>query len=169
MFVAAIILFLFPVGAVPKIELSRDEQEYLHFKGTVVFVSQTRYPPFEFVDKNGEHTGMCIELARWIAAELGFDACFADTSFKNAQNAILLGEADAIIGDEQIVLCYVFKNGLSDRIKKVGEPLYIGQNCMTARELINIRPDTPIIICTGFSEKISKQKARDIGIREIVM
>ena len=167
--VAAIILFLYPIGSVSAVELSRDEQEYLRFKGTIVFVSQTRYPPFEFVDKNREHTGMCIELARWIATELGFNACFMNTSFQNAQDAILSGEANAIIGDELIVLYHVFKNGFSDRIKKVGEPLYIGQNCVAARELIKIRPDIPIIICTGFSEKISKQKARDIGIRELVM
>jgi PAS domain S-box-containing protein len=220
--VAAIILFLYPVGSVSAVELSRDEQEYLRSKGTIVFVSQTRYPPFEFVDKNGEHTGMCIELVRWMGTELGFDACFTDTVFKNAQNAVLAGEADvltslfysdkrdklfdftrvmfevpasifvtlerpdikdlydlegktiamqagdyarefleakgisfevvytkdfadatdlviagkadAIIGDEQIVLYHVFKNGLSEKIKKVGEPLYIGQNCMAARE-----------------------------------
>ena len=94
--VAAIILFLYPIGSVSAVELSRDEQEYLRFKGTIVFVSQTRYLPFEFVDKNGEHTGMCIELARWMATQLGFDAYFTDTSFKNAQNAILSGEADVL-------------------------------------------------------------------------
>ena len=32
--------------------LSADEQAYLRSKGTIVFVSQTRYPPFGFVDKN---------------------------------------------------------------------------------------------------------------------
>lgn len=222
MLVVAIILFLFPTGAVSAVELSRDEQEYLRLKGAIVFVSQTRYPPFEFVDKNGELTGMCIELIRWMGIELGFDACFTDTVFENAQNAVqsgeadvltslfysdkrdkffdftkvmfevpvsifvaperpdikdiydlegkriamqagdyakeflesknisfdvvytkdfaeatdlvIAGKADAIIGDEQIVLYHVFKNGLSEKIKKVGEPLYIGQNCMAVRE-----------------------------------
>jgi PAS domain S-box-containing protein len=38
-----------------------------------------------------------------------------------------------------------------------------------ARELISIRPDIPIIICTGFSERISKEKAPDFGIKGFLM
>ncbi len=34
-----------------------------------------------------------------------------------------------------------------------------------SRELISIRPDIPIIICTGFSEKIDSERAKSIGIR----
>jgi two-component system, cell cycle sensor histidine kinase and response regulator CckA len=38
-----------------------------------------------------------------------------------------------------------------------------------ARELLKIRQNIPIILCTGFSEMISEEKARDIGIRRFVM
>lgn len=38
-----------------------------------------------------------------------------------------------------------------------------------AKEVIRIRPDIPILLCTGFSELISKEKARQIGINEFVM
>lgn len=31
------------------------------------------------------------------------------------------------------------------------------------KEILNIRPDTPIILCTGFSEKMNKEKAKEIG------
>jgi len=31
------------------------------------------------------------------------------------------------------------------------------------KEILNIRPDMPIIICTGFSEKIDGEKATAIG------
>lgn len=37
-----------------------------------------------------------------------------------------------------------------------------------AVELLKMRPDLPIILCTGFSKKISKQKAAEIGIKKIV-
>jgi len=33
-------------------------------------------------------------------------------------------------------------------------------------ELLKIRPDIPIILCTGFSKKISEEKAKGIGIKE---
>ena len=38
-----------------------------------------------------------------------------------------------------------------------------------ARELIKIRPDIPIIICTGFSERITEEKAKGMGIKAFVM
>jgi two-component system cell cycle sensor histidine kinase/response regulator CckA len=38
-----------------------------------------------------------------------------------------------------------------------------------AEEIIAIRSDTPIILCTGFSTKVTEEKARKIGIREFVM
>ena len=38
-----------------------------------------------------------------------------------------------------------------------------------AGELLAIRPGLPIVICTGFSTKITKEKARAAGIRALVM
>ncbi|MEA1926653.1 MAG: transporter substrate-binding domain-containing protein [Candidatus Auribacterota bacterium] len=220
LFIFIVVTFI-PKSTFPE-ELSPTERDYLRQKGEIVFVSQTRYPPFEFIGPNGEHTGMCIELIRWMAAELGFKAEFTDTSFKNAQEDILsgradvltsffysdqrekkfdftreifqvpasifvaanrpdikdlqdlqgkriamqtgdyarefleekgiefrvsytrdfaratdlmiAGKADAVIGDEQIVLYHIYKNGLAGKVKQVGDPLYIGRNCMATRE-----------------------------------
>jgi CheY-like chemotaxis protein len=38
-----------------------------------------------------------------------------------------------------------------------------------ARELINIRADIPIVLCTGFNEQINEQKAKAIGISAFLM
>jgi len=38
-----------------------------------------------------------------------------------------------------------------------------------AKELMRIKPNIPIIICTGFSEKITEEKARAMGIRRLIM
>lgn len=38
-----------------------------------------------------------------------------------------------------------------------------------AEELLKIRPDIQIIICTGYSEKISPEKAKKIGIKHVMM
>jgi DNA-binding NtrC family response regulator len=37
-----------------------------------------------------------------------------------------------------------------------------------AKELIGIRPDVPVIICTGFSDKMSPDKAAKLGIKELI-
>ena len=38
-----------------------------------------------------------------------------------------------------------------------------------AKGLMKISPDIPIIVCTGFSERITEEKAKDIGIRAFAM
>ena len=38
-----------------------------------------------------------------------------------------------------------------------------------AEEIMAIRSDIPVILCTGYSRQISKEKAREIGIRAFVM
>jgi len=38
-----------------------------------------------------------------------------------------------------------------------------------AEELMSIRPDIPVILCTGFSEDIDSEEARSMGIKEFVM
>ncbi len=38
-----------------------------------------------------------------------------------------------------------------------------------AREILKIRPDMPIILCTGFSDAVSYDRLRDIGIGDFIM
>ncbi len=38
-----------------------------------------------------------------------------------------------------------------------------------ARELVKIRSDIPVILCTGYSEKIDKKKAEEIGVHSVLM
>ena len=40
---------------------------------------------------------------------------------------------------------------------------------IVAQEILAIRPDIPIILCTGFSELIDKDKAIDMGIKDFIM
>ena len=38
-----------------------------------------------------------------------------------------------------------------------------------AAKMMKIRADIPVILCTGYSERISKDKAHEIGIKEFVL
>ena len=38
-----------------------------------------------------------------------------------------------------------------------------------SRELITVRPDIPVIICTGFSARIDQEKAEAIGVKGFLM
>ncbi|MCD6293039.1 MAG: transporter substrate-binding domain-containing protein [Deltaproteobacteria bacterium] len=76
--------------------LTAVERAWLVDKGEIIFVSQSDYPPFEFIDTDHNRAGMCIELVRWIATEFGFKARFRDMTFQEAQQAILSGKADVL-------------------------------------------------------------------------
>jgi DNA-binding NtrC family response regulator len=38
-----------------------------------------------------------------------------------------------------------------------------------AREILQLRPDIPVVLCTGFSETETAEKARQVGIKELLM
>jgi DNA-binding response OmpR family regulator len=38
-----------------------------------------------------------------------------------------------------------------------------------ASEILKIKPEIPIIICTGYSETLDEIKAAEIGIRDFIM
>ncbi|MBN1958173.1 MAG: transporter substrate-binding domain-containing protein [Desulfuromonadales bacterium] len=63
-------------------------------------------------------------------------------NFSEASDLVVEGKADAIIGDEQIVLYHLYSNNLEKTLKRVGQPLYSGENAMGVvdgnRVLINI-------------------------------
>ena len=40
---------------------------------------------------------------------------------------------------------------------------------LLARQILKIRPDIPIILCTGFSEFMDKEKLRSSGINDVVL
>jgi CheY-like chemotaxis protein/anti-sigma regulatory factor (Ser/Thr protein kinase) len=37
------------------------------------------------------------------------------------------------------------------------------------RRILDFRPDTPVILCTGYSETMTREKARALGVREYLM
>ena len=37
-----------------------------------------------------------------------------------------------------------------------------------AREVLALRPEMPVILCTGYNEKISEEKAQALGIRKYI-
>lgn len=224
-FLAIILSLLIVSNASPDANssfLNRTEQTWLNEHNEIIFVSQTEYPPFEFINEDYQSEGMCIELAYWIATEFGFKIRVRHMPFFEAQDAVITGkadvltslfysekrddefdftrmtwsvpalifvqsdrpdikdiedlngkrvaiqkgdyaedfldsqnilysvistktfaesinmlitgQADAIIGDKQIVLYNLCSNQLLDKVKSVGEPLYIGQNSMAVKE-----------------------------------
>ncbi|MBB5022517.1 PAS domain-containing protein [Desulfurispira natronophila] len=219
--ILAILCILHPGQVFSAITLTSEEQRYLESLEKIVFVSQTDYPPFEFVDVDESSNGMMVELAQWLSTVVGVEAVFVDANFLEAQKAVqdgtadvitsffyspsrdqtfdftqtifevpasifvrpdrldivraqdlagkrvamqrgdfagdflsdlgiafekiptgsfseaaqavISGVADAVIGDEQILMYYLHRYHLTDQLKISGEPLYVGQNAMAVK------------------------------------
>jgi polar amino acid transport system substrate-binding protein len=76
-----------------------DEMDDILKKGELVVAVQTQGPPVSFVDKNGERTGLAVEIAKQMAADLGVKVVFQDYDWKGLIPALLAGKADMIAGD----------------------------------------------------------------------
>jgi len=75
--------------------LSEREQAYLQSKEEIVFAVQAGHAPFEFLNKR-QVGGMDVELAQWMATEMGFKARFEVAPLEQAMDMLRSGEADAM-------------------------------------------------------------------------
>jgi CheY-like chemotaxis protein len=90
-----------------------------------------------------------VRLGRQMLERLGYEVSH-DTSSLNALNTFTLNP-DAF---DLVITDMTMPNMTGDQL---------------AEALISIRPDIPVIICTGFSEKMDKARAMSIGIGGFLM
>jgi PAS domain S-box-containing protein len=75
--------------------LNERELAYLAKTKEIVFVSQPSHAPFEFVHKK-QISGMNVELAQWMAADMGFKIRFEIAPLTEAMEMVREGKADAM-------------------------------------------------------------------------
>lgn len=92
---------------------------------------------------------MIVELSTLLLKELGYQI----TSCVQSLQALDLFTADPLAFD--LIITDLMMPGMT------GDQL--------AREMLAINPALPIIICSGFRERIGKEHMADLGIREILM
>jgi two-component system response regulator AtoC len=65
---------------------------------TIKVAGDLQYPPYEFVDKQGNYQGYNVKVMNYIATEKGIKMEFYPMSWEKAQQALLKGEVDIIQG-----------------------------------------------------------------------
>jgi signal transduction histidine kinase len=97
-----------------------------------IFVRTERTDVLEIEDLKGKRVAIQRgDYAMEYLSNRGIPVSYQYTDdFPSALNLVASGEADALIGDEQIVLYYLYSTGLAGDIKKVADPLYTGSDCM---------------------------------------
>ena len=86
------VVLLCGCAAKPPDALARIQSE-----GVLRVALDPAFPPFEFVDGEGQLMGLDVDLARSIAARLGVDAHFVTTGYDALYDALTVGRADVII------------------------------------------------------------------------
>ena len=66
-------------------------------EGKLVVSTSPDYPPYEFIDANGEIKGLEMEMAAYIASELGVDLEIKPLEFSMAMSAVDTGISDIVI------------------------------------------------------------------------
>jgi PAS domain S-box-containing protein len=91
----------------------------------ITFISQSDYPPMEFFSADGRMEGLSIDLARWVARDLGREAVFTHAPFSEAQARIQHGRAD--------LLTSLFRTPRRESLFRFSRPYLRVQTCLYVR------------------------------------
>ena len=90
-----------------------------------------------------------VEVGREVLEHLGYEVVARTSSIEALE--LFRGQADQF---DLVITDMTMPNMTGDKL---------------AQELLKVRPGIPIILCTGFSEHVTEEKAKSMGIREFAM
>lgn len=156
--IGAVLGYIFSLSKISELEskINKLQQELEHYKtgaitekeglvekirkrGKLIAGTSADWPPFEYIDKNGQFAGIDIELAKRIADELGVELEIKDMKFAALIESLVNGKIDLILADmtptaerEKVVdfsIPYYFSKGnavitLKDKSLNSEEDLY---------------------------------------------
>jgi polar amino acid transport system substrate-binding protein len=79
--------------------LAESTMEKIVKTGKMTIAVQTQGPPVSFVNKNGERTGLAIEIAQLMADDMEVELVIQDYDWKGLIPALTSGKADLIAAD----------------------------------------------------------------------
>lgn len=92
---AAALITACPSGA----SAQQSTMEKIATEGKITIAVQTQGPPVSFVDKNGERTGLVIDIMKMMAEDMGVELVVQDYDWKGLIPALKSGKADLIAAD----------------------------------------------------------------------
>jgi arginine transport system substrate-binding protein len=69
----------------------------LAFAAPIRFAMEATYPPFEYIDANGEIMGFDVDIAKALCLEMKVECTFSNQSFASLIPSLQLGKYDAVI------------------------------------------------------------------------
>ncbi len=92
-------------------------------ENTIVVGTNAEFPPFEYIDNNGDIAGFDVALMKAVGEEMGYKVKFSNMEFKSLLGAISTGGIDAAIAGMTIT---------EDRLKSVdfSDPYFSANQCI---------------------------------------
>lgn len=79
--------------------MAESTMEKIVKTGKMTIAVQTQGPPVSFINKNGDRTGLAIELARMMAEDMAVELVIQDYDWKGLIPSLSSGKADLIAAD----------------------------------------------------------------------
>ena len=119
--------------------------------GTITFLSDTTYPPQEWIDpSNQQAVGFDIEIAQALAAKMGVTATIQKTDSPQLVSALLAKKGDAIISalqitadlQRQVALVAYFRAGQAILVRKGGSGTITGPSDLCGKK-VSVQVQSP--------------------------
>lgn len=81
------------------VSAQQSTMEKIATEGKITIAVQTQGPPVSFVDKNGERTGLVIDIMKMMAEDMGVELVVQDYDWKGLIPALASGKVDLIAAD----------------------------------------------------------------------
>ena len=81
------------------VSLAETTMEKIVRTGKMTIAVQTQGPPVSFINKDGERTGLAVELAQMMADDMGVELIVQDYDWKGLIPALTSGKADFVAAD----------------------------------------------------------------------
>ena len=144
--------FALSAGAAP---LNERDKAFLAEKEKLVFVVQPHNAPFELVHKR-QVTGMNVELAQWMAADMGFKIQIETAPLNVAAQMVRNGEAD--------VMTSLFKASeynpdfdFTDTLKMTPVTLYVRSDNEDIKDIYSLNYRSVAIVGSGYAMEILQE------------
>ncbi|WP_372796701.1 transporter substrate-binding domain-containing protein, partial [Pontiella sp.] len=143
--------------------LSAREKAYLAERGEIVFVANPSHAPFDFLRKK-QVTGMNVELAQWMAADLGFKIRIETAPLDHALEMVRNGEADVLTSlfqterlDEEF--------DFSQTLKITPVTMYVRSDREDIRSLASLHNRKVAIMASGHALEVLQEEGIRARIR----
>ncbi len=162
-----VILAALFAGNLQAAPLSAEEHAYLESQGEIAFAVQPNHAPFEFLRKK-YLSGMNVELAQWMAADMSFKIRFEIAPLAEA----ILRKAGCLVdtaGNGQDAIQQIRKSSYDIVLMDCQMPVMDGfEAAAKIRAMHSDVSQIPIIAITAHAMKDDRQKGIDGGMNDYI-